>query len=258
MTITEQLNQFDHELKDTVKLPPPLRRQWNDIRTGVQSMAQSITQLNSLMHVAAVMNSSLHLANVLEAVMDTVIDVLHAERGYIMLNEPNGLTIRAARNWDGDSLPEKDVVFSSRAIEMAMQTLQPMVTLNAMQDTRFEGSKSVMANDLRSILCVPLQLHGKMIGVLYADSRVSSSGFSEDILPLMNAFANQVAIAIANARHFEQIKSDLEKAQREVSRLRIEIDRTKIDEEVKAITESDYFQYLEGMVVELRDEFNGT
>ena len=83
------------------------------------------------------------------------------------------------------------------------ETGEPIVTTDAQQDPRFNINLSVRALRLRSIICVPLAIKARTIGVVYLDSRVAPGLFSPHDPDLLTAFANQAALAIENARLFD-------------------------------------------------------
>jgi GAF domain-containing protein len=218
---------------------------------------KTVERMEALVHTSALITSSLDLDQVLEGVIDTIIELTGSERAYLMLlNDHGELTIRAARNWNQESLSDNDAMFSRSIVNAALEQGQPIVTTNAQADERFQTNKSVIGQALRSILCVPLILRDRPVGVLYADNRMVQGVFKEDIVPIMTAFGNQAAIAIENARAFGQVKADLYVAQREVERLRIQIDQDKVDRQVVEITESEYFQQLEAMARNIRQKTN--
>ncbi len=86
---------------------------------------------------------------------------------------------------------------------------RPIVTTNAQADPRFSAQESVVSYSLRSILCVPLNVRGRLIGVIYADNRVVTGLFSDKDRDLLASFASQAAIAIYNARLFQQVSDQL-------------------------------------------------
>jgi GAF domain-containing protein len=234
-----------------------MRRVQKDVRDVHKTSDRVFTQLlqmQALVDTSALITSSLDLDQVLDGVIDTVIKLTGAERAYLMLRDADSgqLSIRAARNWDQQSMSSGEVVFSEGVIQSALEQGTPIVTVNAQDDARFQDRASVMSHGLRSILCIPLVLREDRIGVLYADNRVSLGVFQEESLPLLTAFANQAAIAIENARLFERVKADLDKAEREVQVLRLQIDRDKLSRQVSEITESEYFQQLEDMARNIR------
>jgi GAF domain-containing protein len=224
-----------------------------------RKVVRQLEQQQELMRLMALITSSLELDQVLAEVMDTVIHLTGAERAYLMLREKvdGELHIRAARNWDRETMPENDVFFSSSIVNAALEQMEPIITTNAEGDERFESKRSVVQHGLRSVVCIPLSLRGRVVGALYADNRLDQGVFSTDDVPLLTAFGTQAAIAIENARQFGRVKDDLREAQRELQSLKIQIDRQKVDEQVSEITESDYFDRLSKAARDLRQHRRG-
>ena len=220
---------------------------------GGEVLSEQLGQLQELVHTSALITSSLELNQVLEEVIDTVIKLTGAERAYLMLRQPDtdDLRIQAARNWNQENINAEEATFSRSIITKAIQS-GPFITNNAQADDDLGEMQSVIAHDLRSVIVVPLMLREEVVGVLYADNRISAGVFGAESVPILNAFANQAAIAISNARLFERVQDDLRQAQREVKRLQIEIDKTRLDEKVAEITESDYFRDLRDRAKDMR------
>ncbi|MCC7209303.1 MAG: GAF domain-containing protein [Anaerolineae bacterium] len=224
---------------------------------AVQSTSR-LRQLQELVRVSALINSTLDLDEVLEEVMDTVVELTGAERGYLMLRDDKGeLDLRTARNWDRETILDNEAIFSRGIANTAIEQKQPILTTNAQDDARFAGMQSVLSHALRSIVCVPLMVREQIIGVLYADNHIGQGVFNPDFLPILGAFANQAAIAIENARLFSQVKADLHKAEREVQELRIMIDEQKKESQVREITQTEYFKELEMKARMLRRRSSG-
>jgi HD-GYP domain-containing protein (c-di-GMP phosphodiesterase class II) len=186
------------------------------LEQGVQDQLRlKQNQLRALMSVGQVMNSSLGLQRVLEEVMDSLISLMRAERGFLMLRESNGeLTVRIARGIAHINLDGEAFKVSRSVVRKVVESNSPVLTTNAQADPRFDAQMSVAMYQLRSILCVPLKLKDELIGVLYVDNRAHSGIFTENDLELISAFADQAAVAIDSARMFE----DLQESHRELER----------------------------------------
>lgn len=166
--------------------------------------------LLALANVGQVINSSLELDEVLRIVMDNIVRLTGAERGFLMLRDTNGqMTSRIARNWSQESINDSELTFSRTIVQRVIQSGEPLITTNAQEDQRFAGQESIMAFNLRSILCVPLKVRNELIGVIYTDNRIRSGIFSDSERELITAFANQAAVAIDNARLFSSLKQTL-------------------------------------------------
>jgi len=171
------------------------------------------SQLEGLMSVGQMINSSLGLKRVLEEVMDSLITLMHAERGFLMLRESNGeLSVQIARGIAHVNLEEEAFKVSRTVVRKVAESGVPVLTTNAQEDPRFDAQLSIAAYHLRSILCVPLKLKNDLIGVVYVDNRARAGIFQEGDLGLISAFADQAAVAIDSARLFE----NLQKSHREL------------------------------------------
>jgi response regulator RpfG family c-di-GMP phosphodiesterase len=166
------------------------------------------SQLGALMGVGRLINSSLGLKQVLDEVMDTLVRLMQAERGFLMLKEANGeLTVQTARGVDNAGRHDETFSGSRTIIRSVIESGKPVITTNAQADPRFEMQMSVAAFQLRSILCAPLKIKDDLIGVIYVDHRGMPGMFHERDMNLISAFADQAAVAIDNARLFEDLKS---------------------------------------------------
>jgi GAF domain-containing protein len=195
----------------------------------------------------------LELDEVLETVMDKVVTLTGAERAYLMLHkEGQPLSIRAARNWDQETIGEQDALFSRSVVQAAVDEKRAIITDNAQTDTRFGHQASILAQQVRSILCIPLYMQEQLVGVLYADNRFHKGIFTDDMLPVLTAFGTQAAIAIRNARQYGNVKQHLAAAEQEIQRLRIAIDETKRQREVARIVDSDTFKELRSQAEAIR------
>jgi putative nucleotidyltransferase with HDIG domain len=165
------------------------------------------SQLGALMNIGQMINSSLGLKRVLEEVMDSLIALMRAERGFLMLRESGGeLSVRIARGIDQVNLDEDEFKVSKTVVRRVAESGEPVLTTNAQDDPRFDAQSSVAVYQLRSILCIPLKLKDNLIGVVYVDNRARIGIFQEADLALISAFADQAAVAINSAQLFENLQ----------------------------------------------------
>ncbi len=166
--------------------------------------------LMALAQIGQVVNSTLELDGVLRVVMDTIVQLTRAERGFLMLrDENNQLVATVARNWEKESINSAESAVSRTVIQKVIESGEAILTTNAQEDPRLSGQESIVAFNLRSILCVPLKVKNELIGVIYADNRIRSGIFQENERELLVAFSNQAAVAIENARLFSSLRRTL-------------------------------------------------
>lgn len=181
-----------------------------------------LQQLRRLAETTALINSAQETDAVLNEVMETVITLTQAERGYIMLknHETGQLEFKVARGIDMSGSESDQKIISLSVVNQVAETGEPILTDNASTDARLSGSESIVGFALRSILAVPLKVRGEVIGVAYCDNRIMQGLFKSNELDLMTAFGQQAAVAIENARLFEDIRSQLA----EIDEIRIRLD----------------------------------
>lgn len=166
--------------------------------------------LLALTDVIQAINSSLELDEVLRIVMDTIIRLTKAERGFLMLRNENGEFVNTiARNWEQESLDASESAVSRTVINRVFSDGEPVLTTNAQEDPRFGGHQSVIIHNLRAILCVPLKVKDEITGVIYTDNRIQAGIFTESERDLLITFANHAAVALENARLFESLRRTL-------------------------------------------------
>ncbi len=170
-----------------------------------------LEQLREVVRNAELINSKLELDLVLSDVVDTIIALTGAERGYIVLKNPESdqIEFRVARDKKRRDLPASEFTVSQSVIDHVAATGQLIVTNHALTDQRFGTSLSIPSLRLVSILCVPLMRKGAVTGAIYADSRLQSELFGLGVQALVQTLANQAALAIENARLFDSVRASL-------------------------------------------------
>jgi adenylate cyclase len=218
-TLSLKVGKIRTELVDgKFKLPKNTSEELNYLETTLAQISEKIeafqrehNNMLALANVGQVINSSLELDEVLTIVMDNIVRLTKAERGFLMLRDKNGeMVTRMGRNWEMESINSSELTVSRSVVGRVIDTGEPLITTNAQEDQRFMGQESIVAFNLRSILCVPLKVKNDLIGVIYADNRIRTGIFAESERNLLVAFSNQAAVAIENARLFSSLKQTLE------------------------------------------------
>jgi signal transduction histidine kinase len=166
-------------------------------------MASPVDAVMSLLETTKSITSMLDLDHLLQSVLDQAVEMMGAERGYLILlgsetERPimERLQIKASFRIDEGELEAEDFHVSRTAILKVIESHLSHHSANALEEPNH--SRSVEMFGLRSILCEPLKVHDRLLGVLYLDSRITSrfSSWCREILP---ALAAQAAICIENA-----------------------------------------------------------
>mgnify|MGYP005846552665 CR=1 FL=1 len=158
--------------------------------------------LAALLDITRAITSSLEFDHVLNTVIDSIMRVIRAQRGFLMIaDEATGdLRIQVARGVDSTELAS-DESYSRTVVSQAVQMRQTLLTNNAQYD--FQSGQSVIMRGLRAILCAPMLVQDRLIGVVYVDTALRSGLFTESDQKLMDAVAGQAGVAIENARLYQ-------------------------------------------------------
>jgi serine/threonine-protein kinase PknK len=198
------------------------------------------SRLRRLLRINKRLNSELRLPRLLEMIVDTVIELTDAERGFLLLEDEAGtLNVKVARNIDQQTLETAEFELSRSIARRAAAGGEPIVTIDAAGDARFREALSVSDLHLRSVLAVPLVIKGRAAGTIYVDHRLRQGAFDQEDVRLVLDFAEQAAIAIDNAR----LLAELRRRERQVEAL-----NRRLESELMTRREE-----LSGIKVELRE-----
>ena len=192
---------------------------------GAQSAAPELSrdlgrrELATVIVVSTLLNStSLKLRRVLELSMEAITDALDAEAGSIFLldEERDELEIHVPTGAAGEALRGIRIPRGHGLVGWVVDNGQPLLIEDAAKDPRFSGNiDDETGFTTRSVLAVPLKVRGRVIGALEVLNRRGGGIFKRYDVAFMGALANQVAVALENARLY----SALEHAYEEVKRL---------------------------------------
>ena len=187
-----------------------------------------------LLEINRNLSSTLVLGDLLEFILDKVVEVTSAERGFLMIKEGKEITVEAARNLDREKIKGPDFKFSRSISELVLESSTPVLCGNAVKDRRFSGFASVYNLNMKSVLCVPVKLRGQTIGVVYVDNRFDQEAFNKNLLRWLEILSDLAAVAIMNARLFEDNRT----RHKELEDVRSRLEKTTLDLEEKVISKS--------------------
>ncbi|MDQ7823999.1 MAG: adenylate/guanylate cyclase domain-containing protein [Candidatus Eremiobacteraeota bacterium] len=158
-------------------------------------------RMAAITDISRTINSLLDIDRILEITMDSVISLFNAERGFIMLFEEDtgDLVFRIARGMDQQNLNSPEFEISRSVVLEVARTKTPLLCYNAADDVRFKDSPSIQKFSLRAIICVPMMIKERLVGVIYIDNRLRFGAFAKEDLDFAVIFSHQAATAIENA-----------------------------------------------------------
>ena len=160
----------------------------------------------------------------LEAMLDDVIDLTHADKGFLLLiegaeavpekGEPGKgppekrLAVRASRNVRKEAITGTQGAISDSIVRQVIDSARPVIVSDALADTHFGQSESVIAMKLSSVMCAPLLSQGEVIGALYVGNDKIKHLFERTQLDLLSIFASQASLILQNAMLLSALRAD--------------------------------------------------
>ncbi len=193
------LQEFEEQLKDIARNEPR-------IKAAAQADQQSTEDLQALLEISLGINSTMRLEDTLDNVMKNAIELLGAERGFIMLLDDYGsLQCKTAYNISSKELSGDGLKISNSIATKVAKSGKAIFASDAQDDDRFSDQASIQELHLRSIICVPLKLKQNVIGVIYLDNSLQSKHFLKSDLYVFQLLAGLAASAIHNASLYEHL-----------------------------------------------------
>ena len=187
--------------------------------SGIQLSTDStdLEKLTLFLEAARKLNTAGVLDEILITLLDATLKLTCAERGYIFMKAEDGsLSLSAGRNAKGEPLLD-DKTISHSILNEAIKSNSEFVITDTSQSLDLAGRHSIVAFDLRTVICIPLrkpqvqttrdtqlatpaETLAEVMGALYVDSRSASRDLSSVSNDILRAFATEAASLIENAR----------------------------------------------------------
>jgi Nif-specific regulatory protein len=168
--------------------------------------------LSALMKISTTINAIRGLEQLQKTLLDLLFEVVPAERGVILLteNDAEGDTAVFGSVFGLDRKRGQDtsIKVSRKVTRWVLEHRESILITNQAEADNFGSSESLVADQPASVMCVPLVMLDRSLGVIYLDSNQLDKTFDQDHLQLVSAISAISAVAIENARHFEWLVSE--------------------------------------------------
>ncbi len=172
---------------------------------NAEGVSPEAADLLRLQEVTLLLNSEWSLQVLLDRILDEVLELFGAERGFLILLEGGEEQIRVARDIEREEVESPEFKYSHSIAREVVETGRIFLTNDAQKDRRLRDSHSVHDLKLQAIACFPLVWREEMLGVIYIENRFRKQIVPRERMRLLEAFSAQTAQAIANARLHDQL-----------------------------------------------------
>lgn len=160
------------------------------------------------------------LAELLSDLVDAIIEISGADRGFLVLLEEGRPRIQVARTARKETVPDPARALSDSIVDKVLRTAQPVIVSDALGDSEWSQAESVLHLRLSSVMCVPLREGGNLLGALYVGSSQIKNLFKQSDLEVLTVLASQAALILQNARLVSGLKSDNQRLGAELEQMR--------------------------------------
>ena len=132
----------------------------------------------------------------INALLDAVVEVTHAAKGFVLLLQDGDVQVTAARNLEKKDISGGIRHLSDSIIQQCIETQKPLIVSDALNDTMFRSSESVMNLKLCSVMVAPLMAQGELLGLIYVGNDNVVNLFEQSSLDILTIFAGQASLIL--------------------------------------------------------------
>lgn len=179
---------------------------------SVVQLEKANAKLRILYEVNHAISSIFDLQELFNAILDLVFKYMTAERGAILLYDPekDSLQVAVTKIRDHKEKETEQLKISKTMMARVLKEKVSLLTTDALADNNFAGAQSIISQGIRCAMSVPLISKEHLFGVLHIDTTRKVSEFNQDTLELLTGIAGQAATTIENAKLLEKIEKEIE------------------------------------------------
>jgi Nif-specific regulatory protein len=175
---------------------------------SLPASAKTVRDLNVLLDFSRTLNSVRGLAALQEKVLDTVLQIIPADQAAILLVDDRAEGFSSVVGRDRRLGPNQPIHASQTILNRVLEENVAIISDDVQSDENYREVESLVERRIHSVLAVPLEVQGKMLGAMYLDASSPGVRFDSDLLQLLTAVGNMTALAIENARHLERLDGE--------------------------------------------------
>jgi Nif-specific regulatory protein len=177
-------------------------------------------EIEEIITISTLINSTFEINEVLNRIMDSANRVVEAEASSLLLIDEvtESLYFHVALGDKGEAVKRFTLKIGEGIAGWVAKHSKPLIVNDVQNDKRFFKDISKKIDyETKSILCVPLKLKDKTIGVLEVLNKISGGEFTIDDQNVLESFSNLAGVAIDNARLYQDVKSENINLRKELS-----------------------------------------
>jgi PAS domain S-box-containing protein len=214
-----KVQQLDEQYRDLTDQGSMLFRRTPALRDTTEQAYGDYLDIGSVIKASQALSGEIILSTLLEKLMQVALENAGANTAGLVLSDGDELWVEILSRYNGvttdhrlqrEPLQESDELPAS-VLKYVARTEEDLVLNDATNDDMFTQDNYIVRVQPRSILCVPILSKSHLTGVLYLENAKNKSAFSEDRVAVLRLLASQSAIAIENAKLYQQLNESRDK-----------------------------------------------
>lgn len=181
---------------------------------------EALEALRRLVSFSEELSKNYEVPALLEALMDEIVALTGADKGMLIIVDQGKLNVRVARNLKRENISDAVGQLSDSIISKVVKNRTPLIVSDALHDQEFNASQSVVSLNLCSVMCVPLLDKGSLLGLIYVGNDNIVNLFTRKHLEVLNIFAVQASLIVANALLVNDLKLDKQQLEERIAQMR--------------------------------------
>jgi two-component system, NtrC family, response regulator HydG len=172
---------------------------------NLPATAKTVRDLKVLLDFSRALNSVRGLAALQEKVLEAILAVAPADQAAILLTDDGTTTFSSILGRDRRLGANQPIHASQTILNQVLEEGLAVLSSDVQGNQTYRDSESLLERRVHSVLAVPLEVQGKVLGVLYLEASSPGARFDSDLLHLVTTLGNITALAIENSRHLERL-----------------------------------------------------
>ena len=175
---------------------------------GTAHIEQSFDRLSALCRVSHELTGLTEPEELIKKILRITLNTLGGDRClFIDVSSPSGEPQVRHTVFKNESQAQQPIILSRTVINHIMDTGRAILSNDISNDTRFKNSASLIAQDIRSTMSAPVRDKNTLLGILHIDTAGFRTVYNQDDLELLRAICNQSAVALENARLYDDLRA---------------------------------------------------
>ena len=179
--------------------------------------ARIARDLNALLKISTSLSTFQEVIPLQRALLDTVLETIPAERGAILLVKENSEEQLAAYGIDKKLQTQQPIRISRSVANKVLSEGAAILCVDRKDDESLRDAESLVAARVCSLLCVPLMIRERIVGLIYLDTTNPALVLDEGHLQLLTAVGSIAAVAIENVQHLEWLQQENQRLKQEIN-----------------------------------------